>query len=64
MGLLVMTAVFLLLTYFGLLAAAVLMTWAYWFGWLWISWLMADKKAVQRLRPQTSVTSICHSAPI
>jgi hypothetical protein len=64
MGLLVMIAVSSLLAYFGLFAAAVLVTWVYWFGWLWICWLIADKKAVQRARPQAIVSSICHSAPI
>lgn len=29
--------------------AAVLVTWVYWFGWTWIAWLIADKRAVRQL---------------
>lgn len=47
-GLLSMIVVCVLLAYVGLVVAAVLVTWLYWFGWTWISWLMADKKAVRR----------------
>ena len=49
-GLLVMVAAALLLAYLGLFAAAVAVTWLYWFGWTWISWLIADRRAVRRLR--------------
>ncbi len=48
-GLLVMLAVALLLAYLGLFTAAVVVTWLYWFGWTWIAWLMADRRAIRRL---------------
>lgn len=30
--------------------AAVLVTWVYWFGWTWVSWRIADKRAVRQLQ--------------
>lgn len=48
-GLLVMIAAAALLAYLGLFAVAVLVTWLYWFGWTWIAWLMADRRAIKRL---------------
>ena len=30
--------------------AVVLVTWAYWFGWTWLSWLIADKMALRELQ--------------
>lgn len=29
--------------------AGVLVTWAFWFGWTWIAWLMADRMAIRRM---------------
>jgi hypothetical protein len=48
-GLPVMVATALLLAYLGLFIAAVVVTWLYWFGWTWIAWLVADRRAVRRL---------------
>jgi hypothetical protein len=48
-GLLVMVASAVLLAYLGLFVAAVVVTWLYWFGWTWVAWLMADRRAVRRL---------------
>jgi hypothetical protein len=28
-----------------------LVTWVYWFGWTWISWLLADRMAARRTQP-------------
>lgn len=49
-GFFVMLATSLLLAYSNFFVGSFLMTCGYWFGWIWISWLMADKKAVQRFR--------------
>jgi len=49
-GLLVMVALAFLLAYLGWFIAAVLVTWVYWFGWTWISWIIADKKTAARFR--------------
>lgn len=48
-GLVVM--VFLAVTLMALsqLTAAVLVTWAYWFGWTWIAWRIADQRAKERV---------------
>jgi hypothetical protein len=48
-GFLVMLALGVLLAYLGLFTAAVVAMWLYWFGWTWIAWLMADRKAIRRL---------------
>lgn len=34
-----------------------LVTWVYWFGWTWISWLLADRMAARKLKPPASVTA-------
>jgi hypothetical protein len=44
-----MVATALLLAYLGLFIAAVVVAWLYWFGWTWIAWLVADRRAVRRL---------------
>jgi hypothetical protein len=49
-GLLVMVGLEFLLAYIGWFIAGVLVAWAYWLGWTWISWIIADKKAVERFR--------------
>jgi len=49
-GLLIMAVAAVLLAVAGLLVAAVLVTWLYWFGWTWIAWLIADKKASSRFK--------------
>src|SRR5262249_36954827 len=33
----------------GAAVVAVLVSWLYWFGWTWIAWLIADKRAVRQL---------------
>ena len=53
LGLLVMTAVAIGLAAVSQFAAAVLVTWAYWFGWTWISWRIADKRALRQLQQPT-----------
>ncbi len=45
LGLVLMIAATLGLAAASQFTAAVLVTWAYWFGWTWISWLIADRKA-------------------
>jgi hypothetical protein len=49
-GLLLMVGLTFLLAYLGWFIAAVLVIWVYWFGWSWISWIIADKKALERFR--------------
>jgi uncharacterized membrane protein len=49
-GLLVMLLLVILLAAASQFIAAVLVTWAYWFGWTWISWRIADGVAVRRLQ--------------
>jgi len=50
LGLLVMILVAAGLAAVSQFTAAVLVTWAYWFGWTWISWWIADKKALRQLQ--------------
>jgi len=45
LGLLLMVAGAVALGFSGYVAAGVLLTWLYWFGWTWIAWLMADRRA-------------------
>ena len=49
-GFIIMMPVSFLLTYFGWFAAGAFVSWAYWLGWMWISWIIADKKIVERSR--------------
>jgi hypothetical protein len=44
---LALAAAFAALSWSG---AAVIVTWLYWFGWTWISWLLADRKALRQLQ--------------
>ncbi len=46
-GLLVMITLAGLLVWLSLFTLAVLVSWLYWFGWTWISWLIADQRAVR-----------------
>lgn len=55
LGLLVMILLAVALAAVSQFEAAVLVTWAYWFGWTWISWRIADKRALRQLqRPTTA----------
>jgi len=42
----------LLAVWLSLFTLAVLVTWLYWFGWTWVSWLIADKRAVRQYLEQ------------
>ena len=53
LGLLVMILLAVGLAAVSQFTAAVLVTWAYWFGWTWISWRIADKKALRQLQQPT-----------
>lgn len=48
-GFVVMAMVVLALAFTSQASAAVLVTWVYWFGWTWISWRIADKRAVRQI---------------
>jgi hypothetical protein len=50
LGFLVMLALFAALLALSWVGAAVMVTWVYWFGWTWVSWLLADRKAVRQLQ--------------
>lgn len=45
LGFLAMLGAFVALTFSSFIGAAVAVSWVYWFGWTWIAWLIADKKA-------------------
>ena len=53
LGLLVMIVLAIALAAVSQFTAAVLVTWAYWFGWTWISWRIADKRALRQLQQPT-----------
>ena len=55
-GFVVMVVLALALAFTSQALAAILVTWVYWFGWTWISWRIADKRAVRTLgdRPQST----------
>ena len=53
LGLLVMILLAVGLAAVSQLTAAVLVTWAYWFGWTWVSWLIAEKRALRQLQQPT-----------
>lgn len=44
---------------------AVLTSWLYWFGWTWIAWLIADKKAVSKVQSKVNLqgASVQEPAP-
>jgi hypothetical protein len=48
-GLLVMVGSAVSLFGLGFPAAAVLVTWLYWFVWTWVSWKYADRKTLERI---------------
>jgi len=54
LGLLVMILLAVGLAAASQFTAAVLVTWAYWFGWTWISWRIADKRALRQLQRPTA----------
>ena len=49
-GLVVMIVLAIALVAISQFTAAVLVTWAYWFGWTWISWRVADKRALREFQ--------------
>ena len=53
LGLVVMILVAVGLAEVSQFTAAVLVTWVYWFGWTWISWRIADKRATRQLHGTT-----------
>jgi hypothetical protein len=57
LGFLVMLAGAIAFAALSLFIAAVLVTWAYWFGWTWISWRLADKRAVRQLQQTAQIAS-------
>ena len=54
LGLLVMIVLVIGLAATSQFTAAVLVTWAYWFGWTWISWRIADNRALRQLQGGTA----------
>ena len=56
-GFLVMAAAAVLRASLSLVGTGVLVTWAYWFGWTWISWIIADKCALQRCSRNGAATT-------
>jgi hypothetical protein len=51
-----MIVLMVLLAWLSLFMASVLVTWLYWFGWTWIAWLIADKKAVREIHRRELLT--------
>jgi hypothetical protein len=57
-GFVVMVIVMLALAFASQAIAAVLVTWLYWFGWTWISWHIAGKRALRQLGEQTPLRTV------
>lgn len=49
-GFLVMLGVAATLAFLSLPTMAILVSWLYWFGWTWISWLIAGRLALRRAK--------------
>lgn len=54
-GFIIMVALVSLLAYIGWNAAARLVAFVFWIGWTWVSWILADTKAIKsKLRDRRS----------
>ena len=51
-GFLVMIGLVIALWAISQFTASALVTWVYWFGWTWVSWLIADKRALRQFQQE------------
>lgn len=69
LGFLVMVVTAILAAYFSLFTIAVLITWAYWFGWTFAAWSIAGRRASEiaqrdsELIPAVPFSSGCQEVP-
>ena len=57
-GFLVMTFLFRLFAFLGVPAASGLANMLFWFGWTWVSWIYADRRAAQRFAGRMEQDSV------